>query len=204
MRREGIKGRAARLYRSNPGLHAFFKSIPNRELDVLADAPNRVWVGDITYLRIGDRWRYLAVVMDKYSRRVLGNSSGPHKDVRLTLTALNRAVRARRPPPGLVFHSDRGIEYAANAFRTQLAKLGVVQSMNRPGEMNDNAHMESFFHSMKSDVIHGRQFASARCVDAVVRDYLPFYNGVRLHSSLDYQPPSKYEAAFFQPEVSTK
>lgn len=204
MRLHGIKARAARLYRANPAQHAFFASIPNRQLDVLADAPDRVWVGDITYLRVGDAWRYVAVVMDKCSRRVLGASSSPQKDARLTLRALNRAVRARRPAPGLVFHTDRGIEYAAHAFRARLARFGVIQSMNRPGEMNDNAHMESFFHSMKSDVIHGRSLDSPRAADRVLHEYLPFYNRVRLHSSLDYTSPAEYEARFNNDRVSTK
>jgi len=204
MREHGIKARVARLYRANPAQHAFFASIPNRQLNVLADVPDRVWVGDITYLRVGDAWRYVAVVMDKSSRRVLGTSSGPQKDVRLTLRALNRAVRARRPAPGLVFHTDRGIEYAANAFRARLARFGVIQSMNRPGEMNDNAHMESFFHSMKSDIIHGRSLDSDRIADRVVYKYVPFYNHVRLHSSLDYVPPAEYETRFNNNRVSTK
>jgi putative transposase len=142
--------------------------------------------------------------MDKCSRRILGASSGPNKDVRWTLKALNRAVRMRRPASGLVFHTDRGIEYAAFAFRARLAALRVIQSMNRPGQMNDNAHIESFFHSMKSDVIHGRAFQTDRAVDAVVRRYPPFYNGVRLHSSLDYVAPKTYEARFTNRPVSTK
>jgi putative transposase len=155
-------------------------------------------------LRVGDAWRYLAVVMDKCSRRIVGASSGPHKDARLTLRALNRALHNRRPPAGLVFHSDRGIEYAANAFRARLTSLGIVQSMNRPHKMNDNAHMESFFHTMKADVIHGVALASDRMADAVVRRYLPYYNGVRLHSSLGYVPPEVYEQRFANRRVSTK
>ena len=95
--------------------------------------------------------------MDRYSRRIVGWCLGLHKDAKLTVCALNRAVIRQRPPEGLVFHSDRGIEYAAFEFRTRLAALGIVQSMNRPGKPTDNAHMESCFHSFKSDVIHGRR-----------------------------------------------
>ena len=98
MREQGLKARAVKLYHANPGTHAFFASIPNRQLDCLTDAPDRVWVGDITYLRVGNAWRYLAVVMDKFSRRVVGWSLGKNKDVRLTLRALNRAVGWRRGP----------------------------------------------------------------------------------------------------------
>ena len=152
MREGGLRARAAKLYRAIPGLHAFFTSVPNRQLDRLTTSPDQVWVGDITYLKVGHTWRYLAVVMDRYSRRIVGWSMSGHKDAGLTLAALNHAVFNRRPPPGLLFHSDRGIEYAAYAFRARLAALGFVQSMNRPREVTDNAHMESLLHTMKTDV----------------------------------------------------
>jgi transposase InsO family protein len=100
MREAGLRARAMTLYRRIPGLHGFFTSIPNRQLDGLATRPDQVWVGDITYLKVAGAWRYLAVVMDRYSRRVLGWSLGPQKDARLTLRALNHAVAHRRPRPG--------------------------------------------------------------------------------------------------------
>jgi len=178
MREAGLRARAAKLYRANPGLHGFYTSIPNRQLDRLATGPDQVWVGDITYLHVAGAWRYLAVV----------------KDARLTLAALDRAVFNRRPRPGIVFHTDRGIEYAAYAFRRRLAGLGFVQSMNRPGTMADNAHMESFFHSMKSDVVHGAQVGDDRDLGRLLRSYIPYYNGVRLHSGIGYRAPMDYEA----------
>jgi transposase InsO family protein len=162
MREAGLRARAAKLYRRIPGLHGFFTGIPNRQLDRLAPAPDQVWVGDITYLKVGRTWRYLAVVLDRYSRRVLGWSLSATKDGRLTLAALNHAVFHRRPRPGVIFHSDRGVEYAAYALRDRLAALGFVQSMNRPREITDNAHIESFFRSMKSDTVHGVAFARGR------------------------------------------
>ena len=110
MRENGLRARALTLYRRIPGLHAFFTGIPNRQLDRLATAPDQVWVGDITYLKVGRAWRYLAIVMDRYSRRILGWSLATTKDVRLTLAALNHAVRKRQPHPGVIFHSDRGVE----------------------------------------------------------------------------------------------
>ena len=194
MREAGLRARAARLYRANPGLHGFYTSIPNRQLDRRTTGPDQVWVGDITYLRVAGAWRYLAAVMDRYSRRIIGWSLGAQKDVRLTLAALNRAVFNRRPRPGLIFHTDRGIEYAAYAFRRRLAALGAVQSMNRPGEIGDNAHMESFFHSLKTDVIHGVPLAHPATLHAVLRSYLPYYNHGRLHSGLGYLAPAHYEA----------
>src|SRR5439155_23991252 len=194
MREAGLWARAATLYRRMPGLHAFFTSLPNRQLDRLATGPDQVWVGDITYLKVAGAWRYLAVVMDRYSRRIIGWSLGASKDARLTLAAFNRAVRNRRPRPGIVFHSDRGVEYAAYAFRERLAARGFVQSMNRPREITDNAHMESFFHSMKSDTVHGVTFARDVELAHVLRSYIPYYNSVRLHSGIGYASPVNYEA----------
>ena len=194
MREAGLRARAAKLYRRIPGLHGFFTSIPNRQLDRLTTGPNQVWVGDITYLKVAGAWRYLAVVMDRYSRRIIGWSLSAFKDARLTLAALNRAVFHRRPRPGVIFHSDRGIEYAAYAFRNRLATLGFVQSMNRPREVTDNAHMESFFHSMKSDAIHGVRFGHEVELGRLLRSYIPYYNRVRLHSGIGYASPVNYEA----------
>jgi transposase InsO family protein len=149
--------------------------------------------GDITYLKVGRAWRYLAVVMDRYSRRIIGWSLGASKDARLTLAAFNHAVRNRRPRPGVIFHSDRGIEYAAHVFRQRLATLGFVQSMNRPREITYNAYMESFFHSMKSDTVHGCIFTDPAELEQLLRRYIPYYNGVRLHSGIGYSSPVDYE-----------
>jgi len=194
MREAGLRARAMKLYRRMPGLHGFFTSIPNRQLDRLATGPDQVWVGDITYLKVAGAWRYLAVVMDRYSRRIIGWSLGPTKDARLTLRALNHAVGHRCPRSGVIFHSDRGVEYAAYAFRNRLAALGFVQSMNRPREITDNAHMESFFHSMKSDVVHGVRFAEHAELVRLLRGYIPYYNRVRMHTGIGYSSPVDYEA----------
>jgi putative transposase len=193
MRKHGLRARSAKLYHANPGSHAFFASIPNRQLGVIADRADRVWVGDITYLKVGGQWRYLAIVIDKYSRRVVGWSLGRHKDVALTLASLNRAVFHRRPGLGVIFHTDRGIEYAGYAFRDRLTQLGFVQSMNRPGKLTDNAHMGSFFHSMKSDVVRGVVFEQEKELQKMMRSYIPFYNQKRLHSSLGYLSTVQYE-----------
>jgi putative transposase len=194
MREAGLRARAVKLYRRIPALHGFFTSIPNRQLDRVASGFDQVWVGDITYLKVAGAWRYLAVVMDRYSRRIVGWSLGATKDVRLTLAALNHAVRNRRPRPGLIFHSHRGVEYAAYAFRKRLAALGFVQSMNRPREITDNAFMESFFHSLKSDTIAGFTLTTPAELGQLLRRYIPYYNGVRLHSGIGYRSPVDYEA----------
>lgn len=193
MRRHGIKARVATIRYTNPSVQRFYGSIPNQSLDLELKRPDQVWVGDITYLKVGAVYRYLAVVMDKYSRRVVGWAYGPRKDVRLTTTALTRAVRNRRPTRGVVFHTDRGVEYAAGAFKERAAELGITQSMNRPGKITDNAFIESFFHSMKADVFHGNKFDDDATVRSLIKDYLPFYNRARLHSSLNYVPPATFE-----------
>ena len=193
MRKHGIKARVATIRYTNPALKRFFAGAGNAQLDVQPEAMDQVWVGDITYLKVGDIYRYLAVVMDKYSRRVIGWAYGSRKDVALTLKALNRAVRYRKPARGLIFHTDRGIEYAAGAFKVRLAELGMTQSMNRPGKVTDNAYIESFFHSMKSEIYHGLHFEEDRQMQTVLREYMPFYNGARIHSSLNYVSPATYE-----------
>lgn len=199
MRQERIRGRSSTLYRGKVGSHAFFGSIPNRGLKVLAEKPDNVWVGDVTYLRVNAEWRYLAVIMDKCSRRIIGWSMGKSRDVALTLKALSRAVANRRPAPGVIFHTDRGVEYAAHAFRNRLEDLGFVQSMNRPNRMNDNGHMESFFHSMKSEALHGKRFVTDEELLGALRSYIPFYNATRLHSSLNYVSPATYEKQLGSP-----
>ena len=120
---------------------------------------------------------------------VIGPNNGSDLD-----EAVNYAVVHRRPRPGVIFHSNRGVEYAAYAVRNRLAALGFVQSMNRPREITDNAHMESFFHSMKSDAVHGMRFAEHAELVRLLRGYIPYYNGVRLHSGIGYSSPVAYEA----------
>jgi transposase InsO family protein len=195
MRLYGLKARANRIYRRNPGARVFSYAIPNRALERRATAPDQVWVGDVTYLHVANRWRFLAVVMDKYSRRIVGWRLGSRRSPELTLGALRDAVARRRPAHGLIFHSDRGTEYANYAYRDWLEKLGIVQSMNRPGGMGDNAHMESFFHSMKTDIYHGRCFTHDDELLDAVSGYIPRYNHHRIHSALGYRSPIDYERA---------
>ena len=116
----------------------------------------------------------------------------------LVITALQQALGSRAIAPGLIFHTDRGIEYAANAFRARLTQLNITQSMNRPGKVTDNAFMESFFHSMKSETIHGCTFTEDSQLLSVLRSYIPFYNRSRIHSSLSYVSPITYEQQLAQ------
>jgi transposase InsO family protein len=130
--------------------------------------------------------------MDQFSRRVVGWSLKRVRGVQLTRAAFEQAFRRRRPRR-LIFHSDRGIEYAAPDFRDRLKALGVRQSMTRGGNPGDNAHAESFFHSLKADVVHGVEFVTDESLRACVRRYVHYYNHRRLHSSLGYRSPVEYE-----------
>ncbi len=193
MRAHGITARvAARRYCRGP-MKRFHASIPNRVREVELGRPDQVWVGDITYVKVGEVYRYVAVVMDRYSRRVLSWAFSKRRGVWLAVRALDQAVHSRQPPRGLIFHSDHGMEYSSTLFGACLVRRGIVQSMNRPGKMNDNVHIESFFHSMKSDIVHGVHFKDDQEITRELRDYMPFYNNKRLHSSLGYVPPTTYE-----------
>ncbi len=182
----------ARVYRANPGLHRFFGQHPNRLPRAGARRPDQVWVGDITYLPVGRQWRFLAVILDQCSRRVLAWTLGRRRDARLTRAVLDAAVRRRRPPGDLIFHSDRGSEYVAAAFRDRLVALGIRQSSAQRGP-EDNAHIESFFHSLKAEVIHGRRFATEAALRSELAPYVRYYNHRRLHPALGYQSPMDYE-----------
>lgn len=193
MRTAGLRARAACLYRHTGGTRVFFSAIPNRLPSEPPRAPNQVWVGDVTWIRLAGQWRYLAAVMDRHSRRVLGWALAAERDLALTMAALNRALLRRRPAPGLVFHSDRGTEYSAYAYRARLAAHGIVQSMNRPRELTDNAFIESFWHSLKAEVIHGHRFGCDAELRRAIATFMRHYNRRRLHSALGYRTPIDYE-----------
>lgn len=195
MRQAGLRGRSARLYRHSKVLQrAFYSGVPYRPESAITKGQDQVWVGDVTYLKVAGQWRYMAAVMDKHTRRIIGWSLGPRRDAALTREALVQSAWNRCVSPGVVFHSDRGIEFANYEFRRQLGELGMVQSMNRPGRMNDNAHIESFFHSMKCEELYGKKFETEQQLRSTLSSYIRFYNDRRLHSSLRYLPPAVYES----------
>ena len=193
MRLAGLRARAARIYRGNPKLHHFFSQHPNRIRRLSVRRSNRVWVGDITYIAVAGRWRFLAVVMDQYSRRILAWALARRRSTELTCAVLNAAARRRGPVTGLIFHSDRGSEYSGSAFRDRLRALGMRQSSARHGP-GENAHMESFFHSLKAEVLHGSVFETDAALRRVLCRYFPYYNSTRLHSALGYRAPVDYES----------
>jgi transposase InsO family protein len=193
MQHAGLRARAARIYHANPGAHHFFNQHPNRIRRLTVRRPNRVWVGDITYIPVAGRWRFLAVVMDQYSRRILAWTLARRRSTYLTRAVLNAAVRRRDIGTRLIFHSDRGSEYSGSIFRDRLRRLGVHQSaaLHGPGE---NAHMESFFHSLKAELLHGTTYDTDAALRRALRSYFQFYNGHRLHSALGYRAPIDYES----------
>lgn len=193
MRADGLRARVARVYRPKAGTHRWFNRQPNHVRRTRATRPDQIWVGDVTYLAVGGRWWYLIVVLDQCSRRVLAWRLAATRDSRVTRAVLDAALRRRRPDAGLIFHTDRGSEFQGAPVRTRLAVSGVRQSMTRGGAPGENAHMESFFHSLKADVIHGTSFQSVGELRQQLQRYVRYYNYQRLHSSLGYQSPVDYE-----------
>lgn len=193
MRAAGWRARVARVYRPKAGTHRWFGQHTNQVQRTRAARLNQIWVGDLTYLSVAGRWWYLAVILDQCSRRVLAWRLGTVRDSRLTSGVLAAALRRRRPAPGLIFHSDRGSEFLGARVRQHLCDAQARQSMTRGGAPGENAHMESFFHSLKADGIHGRTFQTVRELRQYLRQYLHYYNHQRLHSALGYQSPVDYE-----------
>jgi putative transposase len=156
--------------------------------------PDQVWVSDITYIWTAAGWVYLAAVMDLCSRRILGWSLGDRLDVSLVKQALSQALAVRRPAPGLVHHSDRGIQYASSAFQALLHSWKIMPSMSGLAYCYDNAAMESFWSTLKNELVHRQNFEHADQARLSIFDYIEtFYNRKRLHSALGYQSPVEFE-----------
>jgi transposase InsO family protein len=156
--------------------------------------PNQVWVVDMTYLATTEGWLFLAIVLDLHSRRVVGWAFAQSLHTALPLAALRMALHQRRPPPGLLHHSDRGAQYASAEYRALLSTHGLEPSMSRTANPYDNAAVESFFATLKLECLHGRSLTTASETQARIFDYLEtFYNRQRLHSALGYQSPVDFE-----------
>jgi putative transposase len=167
-------------------------NVLGRQFDVTA--PNRAWVSDITYIRTGQGWLYLAAVMDLFSRKIVGWAMAPSMPTELVASALQMALQQRQPPPGLLLHSDRGSQYASLDYQRLLDRHGIVCSMSRKGNCWDNAVMERFFLNLKMERVWQRSYANHHEARCDVADYIvSFYNCTRLHSKLGYLPPAAYE-----------
>jgi putative transposase len=190
-----IRAKTARKFRcttdSNHGLPVA-ENLLDRQFD--PESPNEAWVADITYIPTREGWLYLAAVEDLYSRRVVGWSMAHRLESRLVVEALALAVERRLPGEGLLAHSDRGSQYASDHYQTLLARHGITCSMSRRADCWDNAPMESFYASLKKELVHDADFATRAEARAAVVEYIEvFYNTQRRHSSLGYVSPAAYE-----------
>ena len=173
------------------------------EQEFTTNAPDEVWVSDITYIWTGEGWCYLAIVIDLYSRRVVGWAIADNMKAQLVVRALQRAITLRSPPPGLIVHTDRGSQYASAVYRRVLRNNKLRQSMSGTGSCYDNAAAESFFASLKKECVSRRSFVTRTEAFDATRDYIEgFYNGKRLHSTLGYMSPISYEANKRLPEAA--
>ena len=195
MRASGLAARRRRRYRPTTDSSHALPVAPNwLNREFAASRMNERWVGDITYLATGEGWLYLAVVLDLFSRRVVGYAMSSRIDRELTLAALRMAVSQRQPEPGLLHHTDRGSQYAAIDYREALEDAAMFCSMSRKGNCCDNAAMESFFSTLKRELVHRRRFETRDQARLEIFEWIEAtYNRRRLHSSLDYCSPVEYE-----------
>ena len=196
MRENNLRGRHKRRFKATTDSKHALPVAPNRlEQDFTTVRPDQVWTADITYLSTAEGWLYLAVVLDLYTRQIVGWAMRERMTKELVIDALRMAWFRRRPAPGLIHHSDRGSQYCSHEFQKQLAEYGMLSSMSRKGNCWDNAPSESFFNSLKNERVHGERYESRAAARADVFDYLEvFYNRVRRHSALGgISPVSHYE-----------
>jgi putative transposase len=196
MRQHGIRAKTVKKWRATTQSHHRFPvaaNTLNRQFTV--EYPNRVWAGDLTYIWTAEGWLYLAVVLDLYSRAVIGWAMGVRLTVDLAERALTMALANRTPTAGLLHHSDRGSQYAATSYQQLLATHGITTSMSRTGNCWDNACVESFFGTLKRELVYHRHYATREDATQDIFEYIEvFYNRKRRHSTLGYDSPAEYEA----------
>jgi len=197
MRENGIFARMRRRFRHTTDSKHKLPVAPNLlEQNFTATAPNQAWVGDITYIWTAEGWSYLAVLLDLYSRRVVGWALRKSLSRELAVSALQHAVTCRRPPAGLVHHTDRGSQYASQEYRNLLDVNGVRCSMSAAGNCYDNAVAESFFATLKKELVHGCAFETRSEAYDAISDYIEnYYNAKRRHSAAGNQSPINFELA---------
>lgn len=195
MREYGLVARCRKRFRVTTNSEHNHPIAPNLlERNFTADAPNKVWVGDITYIWTQEGWMYLAMIIDVFSRRIVGWAMRQYLSQELAIEALRRALELRKPAPGLIHHTDRGCQYASRKYRRLLKTAGIKQSMSRKGNCLDNAMAESFFSTLEYELLMDNDFQSRTGALWAVSEYIEnFYNRERMHSALDYESPVVYE-----------
>lgn len=196
MRHNGLRAKMVPKWRTTTqSAHPFPLATNQLNRQFAVTAPNEVWAGDLTYIWTVEGWLYLAVLLDLYSRAVIGWAMGARLTGALTQQALEMALHRRQPKPGLLHHSDRGSQYAATAYQQQLQAAGMRGSMSRRGNCWDNACVESFFGTLKRELIHHRLYQTREEARQEIFEYVEvFYNRQRRHSTLGYQSPAEFEA----------
>ena len=194
-RLHGLVARRVRRFRTVLEQHQFAPPAPNRLQQVfVASAPNRIWAGDLTAIATRAGWLYLAVLLDLYSRRVIGWAMSATPDKQVAVRALRMAVERRQPPPGLIHHTDQGALYTSVAYQRLVEQTGLVASMSRKGNGYDNAVVESFFSTLKNELVHERDYHTRDDARAEVFEFIEvFYNRQRLHQTLGYVSPVQFE-----------
>jgi transposase InsO family protein len=190
MRDNDIKGKKFRRYRKHRPLHHIADNSTNllRKRDPVTSI-NQVWVGDITFIRVGDDWSYLSVVMDLYSRKILSWSFAPNRSAELVSATVRKAVKGNVCTPDTICHTDQGCEYTSHLYQDTLEEHQLRMSMSRKGHCWDNANMESFFHSLKTEMIYFNTFKTLGEAKSYIIDYMYFYNNERIHSGINYLTP---------------
>ena len=204
MQNESLLCRLQRAFRP-PSAGSTKTAYPNLTQHLVAERLDQVWVVDMTYIRLPQGFVYLACVLDAFSRRVIGWHLAKDIDTRLTLMALNQAIAARRPCPGLIHHSDRGVQYASGEYVARLTEIGACPSMSKAGCPYDNAKAESFFKTLKKEEVYLSFYKNLEEARANLSAFLDdVYNIKRLHSSLGYLPPTEFEAQLTKPTCASK
>jgi transposase InsO family protein len=196
MRRHGIRAIMAqpRRMRTTDSRHDFPIAANLLKRSFTAAAPNQIWLADITYVETDQGWLYLAMVLDLYSRKIVGWAMADHLRADLPLTALRMAISIQRPGAGLIHHSDRGVQYASTEYRKLLQSAGLRASMSRKGDCYDNAPMESFFHTLKTELVYHTHYATRADATRDIFAYIEgFYNRTRRHSAIGYISPIEME-----------